>query len=344
MARTKTVQGELVVDEIAIRSQFAFDATAIATTTQRISAITIVDRATFDDAWEIRQDLRGLRVGIDKERKRLTEKARSYTDMVNGVAKSILSHIVPAEEMIIAKVDHYETAEAERKKAYEIAKQQALQKRIDELLAVDHHPNNFMISIMPEEEYQALLAEMTGFYLANNQLKEAERVEAKRIADEQAAAAEQARLKDEAARKAERIELDRIAAEQAAERKLLDDRKRELDEAERKVRKERQDEENRIESKRRSDERTEANRLAAEKREADRIENERLAKLAEEQRLATCEALKPDVEKLLAFASELQNPAIPQVQSNDAMILLGSVLVVLHKEADRIIAFCEAAK
>jgi hypothetical protein len=327
MANTKAVQGELVVDEIAIRSQFQFDATQIAATQQKITSIAVVDKASFDVAWEIRQDLRGLRVGIDKERKRLTEKARSYTSMVNDVAKSILEHITPVEDAIVAKIDHYETELAIRKKAAEIAKQKALQVRIDALMAVGHVPNSFLLGLMPEDEYTTLIAESTKAFEAKKLADEQERIANELAAKEKAEKEAADRKAADELRAAELAEIKRVREEQEIERKKLADERAKLAE-EMRLQKAESDRLKKIED----------DRLAAIRNQVRAAECERLAKTAEAERLAKAEAMKPDVEKLSQFAASLRLIAYPTMATNDGERMFDRV----RKDIETIAQYCEA--
>lgn len=327
MAKTKTVQGELVVDEIAIRSQFQFDATQIAITQQKITSIAVVDKASFDDAWSIRQDLRGLRVGIDKERKRLTEKARSYTSMVNDVAKSILEHITPVEDAIVAKIDHYETELAERKKAAEIAKQKALQVRIDALMSVGHVPNSFLLGLMPEDEYQTLLSESTKAFEAKKLADEQERIANERAAKEKAEKEAAERKAADELRAKELVEIKRVREEQEVERKKLAEERAKLDEQMR-AQKSEADRLKKIED----------DRLAAIRNQELQAERERLAKAAEAERIAKAEAMKPDVEKLSKFATSLRSIAYPTMATNEGEHMFDRV----RKDIETIAKYCEA--
>lgn len=326
MAKAKTVQGELVVDEIAIRSQFQFDATQIAITQQKITSIAVVDKASFDDAWEIRQDLRGLRVGIDKERKRLTEKARSYTSMVNDVAKSILEHITPVEDAIVVKINHYETEMAERKKAAEIAKQQALQKRIDALVAVGHVPNSFLLGLMPDGEYEALLAESTKAFEAKKLADEQERIASELAAKEKAEKEAAERKAADELRAAELAEIKRVREEQEVERNKLAEERAKLD-ADMRLQREEQDRLNMIEQ----------SRLAEAQRQERAAELNRNAVIAKQRAEEYEEERKPDVEKLAQFASSLRTIEIPTMATDEGKQILERV----RKDIANIADYCE---
>ena len=326
MAKTKAIQGELVVDEIAIRSQFQFDETQIATAKQRISSIAVIDRPSFEAAWEIRQDLRGLRVGIDNERKRLTEKSRSYTGMVNDVAKSILEHIIPVEDAVVAKIDHYQTAEAERKKAVEIASQKALQVRIDALMAVEHVPNSFLLGLLPDDEYQTLLAESTKEFLTKKLAEEQERIANELAAKEKADRESAERKAADDLRASEWAEMKRVREEQEIERKRLAEERAKLDEQARLQREESQ----RIQW-------IEDARLASIKREADRAEADRRARQYEAERLAKAESIKPDAEKLNQFAASLRLIAYPIMATNEGERMFDRV----RKDIESIAKYCE---
>lgn len=337
MAKTKAIQGELVVDAIAIRSQFMFDENLIATTKQRISAIAVIDRPSFDAAWEIRQDLRGLRVGIDKERKRLTEKARSYTGMVNDVAKSILEHIIPVEDAVVAKIDHYETEQAERKKTVELARQKALQVRIDALMAVEHVPNIFLLGLMPAEEYETLLAESTKAFDAKKLAHEQERLASELAAKEKAdkEAADRDALEEN--RKAERVELEHQRKEIEEQQAALTEQRNKMESEARMQREEMHRQRKALEDKQAESNRIEAERLAAIKRESDRAEAERLAEIERENESARLEAMKPDAEKLSQFAASLRLIAYPLMDTLDGERMFDRV----RKDMEAIAEYCE---
>ena len=327
MAKAKSVQGELVVDEIAIRSQFQFNATQIAITQQKITSIVVVDKASLDDAWSIRQDLRGLRVGIDKERKRLTEKARSYTSMVNDVAKSILEHIAPVEDAIVAKINHYETELAERKKAAELAKQQALQVRIDALMAVGHVPNSFLLGLMPEEEYQTLLAESTKALEAKKLADDQERIANELAAKEKAEKEAAERKAADELRSAELAEIKRVREEQEVERKKLAEERSKLAE-EMRLHKDESDRRKKIED----------DRLVAIRNQELATERDRLAMIAAAEKLALAEMMKPDAEKLKQLVASLRSIAFPVMDTNDGE----AVIIKVKRDVVRIAEYCEA--
>lgn len=326
MAKTKAIQGELVVDEIAIRSQFQFDETQIATSKQRISSIAVIDRPSFEAAWEIRQDLRGLRVGIDKERKRLTEKARSYTGMVNDVAKSILEHITPVEDAVVAKIDHYETAEAERKKAVEIARQKAVQVRIDALMAVEHVPYAFLLGLMPEDEYQTLLAESTKAFEAKKLADEQTRVVSEQAAKEKADRESAERKAADDLRASELAEIKRVREEQEIERKRLVEESAKLDEQLRLQR----------EVQRRIDG-IEQSRLDAISKQSRAEELNRNTETAKRNAKAFLEARQPDAEKLRQFAESLRLIAYPIMATNEGERMFDRV----RKDIESIAEYCE---
>jgi septal ring factor EnvC (AmiA/AmiB activator) len=330
MAKAKSVQGELVVDEIAIRSQFQFDATQIAITQQKITSIAVVDKASFDDAWSIRQDLRGLRVGIDKERKRLTEKARSYTSMVNDVAKSILEHITPVEDAIVAKIDHYETELAERKKAAEIAKQKALQVRIDALMAVGYVPNSFLLGLMSEDEYQTLLAESTKVFEAKKLTEEQERV-ANELAAKEKAEKEAAERKAADEKRAEELaEIKRVREEQEVERKRLADERAKLAEESR-LQKAEADRLKKIED----------DRLEAIRKQEEAVEAERQAEIDRQNEAARLQALKPDLEKLYSLSSSLRSVTFPELSGTHLQRFVTRIKHVIESELMAIDMYCE---
>ena len=172
--------------------------------------------------------------------------------------------------------------------------------------------------------------------------------EAKRIADEQAKReaeikAEQDRIRKEQEQREAAIKAaqDAIEAEKKAiadaKQKAIDDARRaeELEQARKEAA-----EKARIEAEenaRQEAERKEMERLAA-------IEKERLAKIAAEEEARRQEELKPDKEKLLAFADHLEMMGTPSVKNKKALVILHKATAVIEAVAQEIRVDVEGLK
>lgn len=145
---------------------------------------------------------------------------------------------------------------------------------------------------------------------------EEDRLRAAREAEEQRLAAERAQLD------AQRAELAELKRQRDAERAQLDQERRAI-EAEKALQERLEFERlTTVRLEREAREQAERDRLAAE--EARVAETERQAELA--RRL---EALKPDAEKLKAFAADINTLTPPDVHSDEARRMLGNTLSIL---------------
>lgn len=163
---------------------------------------------------------------------------------------------------------------------------------------------------------QAELKKLHDEYVAE---QAAEKARQQKIKDEEAAKlkAEQDRLAADRAK----LEADRKNAEeaQAAARQKLDDERRKLD-AEKAA----------MAAKQAEADRTERERLAKIKQEADAKAKADQERIATEEAAARLEALKPDAEKLKAFAATLMALTWPMVESEEA----DSVMLVAANKVD----------
>lgn len=232
--------------------------------------------------------MRTTRTSIEKRRVALKSNALEYGRRVDTAAKKLTELIEQIEEPLKAKRDAVDHAKEIARRAAEDAER-----------------------IAREEAARA-----------------AREAEEKRIADERAKlAAEQAAFEDrrraadaERATKdaAEKAERDRVAAEQRAAQATIDAQRAELERQAREVR-EREEAAALAEAARVAKETAE--REAAEKAERDRIAVEE-ARAAEVARAAAerarLDALRPDVEKLAAYAADLRAVPVPEVASVEA--------------------------
>jgi hypothetical protein len=166
--------------------------------------------------------------------------------------------------------------------------------------------------------------------------------------------AEQARLKaEEEARKAEAARLEKIRKEQEAAQKEIEEARRKIEEERHKIEAEKraeQERKDREEFERQAIEqaRIEAEKAAKEKaeREAAEAERKRLAEIecqkAEEAERARQEALKPDKEKLKAWADSLLDIEPPKLSNKRSRMIADQALQDIHKIVDTILATLEA--
>ena len=220
-----------------------------------------------------RMDVRARRIGVEKIRKDLKANALDFGKRVDAEAKRITALLEPIEEHLDAQETAYEDAKAEIKRQAEVAKQAALQARIDALWAVDVVLPVLQVGAFTDDEFAAILNDAKAEHAAKLEKIEAERIERERIEAEAAAArkAEDERLaKERAELEAEKA---RHAAEQAEQKRIADD--------------------------------------AAAKQRAE----------AEEAARKEAEELRPDKERLIAFAETLLRLEVPKVKKPAAVKL-----------------------
>ena len=262
----------------------------------------INDTKTLAVVHDARMTIKNTRVAVEKKRKELKADALEYGRIVDGEARRITALLLPIEEHLASQEDRV-TAERERIRLEKVeAARAATQARVDALAAVGCVISFTDAEILTADSFQAKLSEAT----------EAHRVEQERIAAVEAErlrlqAEEDARRKAEAEKlAAERAELDRIRAAQDAEAaKLAAERQRLADEEAARVRA--------SEVEKAKADAAERARIETEqrlKREADEAKARAEAEAAERARV---ESLRPDRDKLLAFAAALEAVPAPVV-------------------------------
>ena len=265
----------------------------------------IDDKAGLKAVHDARMQVRSLRVDVDKARKEMKADALAWGRKVDTEAKRLTSLLEPIEEHLTREE---ETVKAE----IERIKRSRIDARIKALQAVSLPgmvPPEKMIDGWSDEEFEISLKVATR---EHEKRQEEERIRLEREAAEKAElerlrAEEQARLKAEAERQAmERAELDRQRAELAAQQQALRTQQEAAEKAERE--KEQAAERARLQAE--AAERARVETEARLKREAEAaIER---AKVEAAERLRQ-EALRPDRDKLLAFADSLEAIELPSV-------------------------------
>jgi len=296
--------------------------------------------------------LRRVRVDADKERKKMGENARLYTDAVNEIYNALEARLKPVEDRMFSIAKAEELAIKERAAKLKEA-------RIAELTpfaAVTATDISFYsLSDMPEGQYQALLASIrTAAETRIAEIKQAEEAriaaEAARVQREKDLAIENLRLAAESAarekaleeeRKKAAVEVERVRKEN--ETKLVAERKKSADEAARirkiadekaaKERAEREAHEKKLVEERKTHDALVAKQRAEleAKAEAARKEAQKLAEAeavrkaqeakekSDQEEKARKAASAPDRDKVLAFAKAIQSVTPPILTTSPAL-------------------------
>jgi len=232
----------------------------------------------------------------------------------------------------------WEAVEAVKKEEADRLEREKIEKRIADLAAFNIHLPFFEVAGWTDGTYEAKLI------IAKDEYK----TEQKRLTDE------------EAARKAESERLEKVRLEQEAEAKRLAEVQRKIEEQERKAKAE-VEEANRIERESIEKERraVEAEKAAIEKEKAvreaaaaarnlaikeEKEAQERKAREAEKEaaELARQEALKPDKEKLLAFAQFLQaGVKYPEMKSEETEAVLKNARIQIYDIGEELLTAIE---
>lgn len=241
---------------------------------------------------------RSLRVLVEKERKTLVDGAVKWQRDVNTVAKEITAEIEASEDRLKAIKQAVDDAKENERKAKAEAEREAEEKRLREAREAEEAR---LKALREETERQAaaIRAEREAFAKAKREAEEAQRV-AKEAAEAQARA-EQAKIDQKNAEERAKIEAEQ--AKLRAEKERLD----------------------RLEFERAAREQAEVEAKA--KAEAARVEAERLKAEAEERaklEAERAEALKPDREKIAAFAKKIRALKPPTCQTSE-----GTKVIVL---------------
>ena len=256
------------------------------------AAITCDTPAGYESCRVAIAHCRTARVAIEERRVELKRDSLEYGRRVDAVAKELTALIEGIEEPLKEKrlaVDNErerKAREAEEAKRLELeAKLRAEREAEEARLRAEREAEEARLAV----ERERLAEEQKRMDAEREAIAATQRAEAKRLADERAALEAEQRKAEEAARK----EREAIAAERAAAERVEFERQAAIRaEAEAKARAERE-------------------RIEAE--EARVAEAERQAKAQ-----ARLDALRPDVEKLAAFAAALAAVKAPTVKSREA--------------------------
>lgn len=252
-----------------------------------------------------RMEIKTLRVNVEKRRKELKASALEYCRKVDDAAKKLTELLAPIELHLEGEEDRIIFERNRIKVAAEEARRKLVQERVTILAQFAHVPDLHTIGDLTAEQFAAYIAPIQKAHeeaaAERERLAklEAERLEAERVE----------RQRIEAQEAAERAEL---AKQQAEERRRLDAERAELD----RQRREQQAEADRIAAEQRAENdrlAAERKRIADEQAERDRAAAQAKATVEAEQRAEAdrlrVEAIKPDRDKLLAFAERVRDVA-----------------------------------
>lgn len=263
-------------------------------------------------AREQRLALKKVRTGVETKRKELKENALRTGQTIDFVAKYIKDSIEPAERHLELQEKFAEIKQAERKAKVKLA-------RIDWLMQYTDNLAPYDLDNIGDEAFNELIAELKSAHEAR--VAEEKRIEAARVAQEEATRKEQERVRaenEELKKEAEQREIQAKIeqAEREKEQKKLEA------EAERKLSAERA----KVEA-----ERLEREKLEQEKRQREEAEAKAKRETEEAERQAL---LAPDKDKILSFSAALEmirTQKLPAVKTKQAQDVVNEIDVMLTK-------------
>lgn len=277
-------------------------------------------------AREGRLTLRSMRLNaketVDEKRKEVQAAMANYTledklwlkawQMIEATFKNLETRLEEKEKFA-------ERWEAEQKEKLRL-------ERASELEPLGFQSAGVDLGGMDEETYKSLkLGLETAKKMAEAVARQAEE---DRIAKEKADAEERERV---------RLENERLKAENEAKEQQLAEERAKAAEAERQAQKQREEAEAKLRAEREENERLQAEIRAkqeaeerAKKEAEDRAEAERKAKELAEKKAANA----PDKEKLLIFATQVEEMSLPDLNSEEAQKILLQAAVLLTKTAN----------
>lgn len=290
----------------------------------------------YEEVRKARADVRGFRFAVEERRKELKKVPLEMGRYIDDQAKELTSLILSIEEPLSLKLKAVDDEKERIRKEKEAAEKAAIEA---EVRAKREAEEARLKAIRDEEERR--LAE-----------------ERKALEAEKARLAEEKRKADEAAR----VERERIEAEQKAERDRLAAERAKV-EAEQKAERERlaaeqrkvEEERRRVQAEKEAADRAEFERQARIKAEAEaKAKAERDAREAEERRVAEearkaaeakrREEMRPDVEKVAAFADLIAAFVPPNVTSDECVNAVNEAMKRLAYTARGLRDFAEKAR
>lgn len=286
-----------------------------------------------------RMEIKKLRVAVEKRRKELKADALEYGRRVDAKAKKFMDKLLPIEARLKGEEDRI-SAEKERiKREAEEARKRVVQGRVNKLQKLGADIEVDLISDCSEEEFADILATAETEFEerkareeeeARQRAEQAERERQEREAEQKRLAAERAELErmrakqeaeEKARREAEEKRMAEAHAKADAELKAQQKRQEELELERQALERERaaiERERRQVEEERRLEQ---ARKEAAEQarlEEQERAQAEAQAKAEEEERARAeaerREAMRPDLEKALAWIAKIQAVTPPEVK------------------------------
>jgi len=345
---SNTDLSRFIASEEEIAKLFSVSEELVATLKTEFAPITWDTPKNYEAGKKAIQKLRDLRVGVSETHKELKADSLAYGRKVDAVKKHFTELLEAIEEPLIAAKQAVDTEKARLKAAKEAAEKA----EIEAAIRAEREAEEARLKAIRDAE-QAEIDRQKAELEAERVRMAAERAEAeaREKAERAAREAEERKAREtreaiecvEAEQKAER---ERLAAER---RKLEDEQKAERDRAaaeRQKVEDERRavaaekERLDRLEFERQAAITAEANARA--KAEQDRVAAEDAAWLQKEQEaaaLARIEALRPDTEKLHAFASAIRRLDPGEVTSPEAEKALQLAFEALEDIACALAAF-----
>lgn len=301
---------------------------------------------------------RTTRTSVEKKRKELNEDAQSYIRIVNGEAKRLTAEIESIEEPLKSKKQKVDDEQARLKAEAEAAKVKKINDRLTTFLteagstcsvqeaetwtdeqfesalgvAREAYQARLKAEQEAEAERQQIEAERQETLRKQQEEIDRQRAEIERIRAEQQAEMDRLRAEQDAARLKHEAELAQLRAEQA-ERDRIEQEKIQAEREALQAEKDRIEAEEaaKLEAARQAEE---AARIAEEQRQAaERAEQHRIE---EEKRL---EALKPDLEKVVAFRvamrAAIDSVERPEFNSDSIKLWVELLVKELHRVASQ---------
>jgi len=256
----------------------------------------VEDQKGFEEVELARKTVKGKRIAVEKQRKVFKSDALIFGRLVDSKAKEIFALLEPIESHLTKEGDKIRDEEKRIKAEAEAKEKAKIQERVDALMKIDIVLDFFTVATMSDEDYANFYAKSEEAWaaeqarIAEDARIEAEKKEAYRIAQEK----KEADLKAEAERQeAVRKEQDaKAAALKVAHDKLVAAEKAIQDKKDREALEKRLEEEATAKAEKEAQE--EAEWQADLKRNTE-IEAQRQKELL------------PDKEKLLLFADEIKD-------------------------------------
>jgi hypothetical protein len=287
------------------------------------------DKAGLKKVYDSRQIVKRTRVGVEKTAKELKETAIAWQRKVNDETKRVVGELEYIENYLQSIEDDIQ-AEKDRIIAEEERKEnERIQARMDQLSELNARVDYSTVKQMDDADFAIVLDNAQVAYQRELEEQKEAALKAQEEADRLKAEREELEMLRKQNEQIRKEQEEREAAIRLEQQKLIDEKNRiekERIEAEAAKQRELELEQARKDAaeKAKRDAVVEASRLQREKEEREekeRIERERL------------ESLKPDHEKLKAFADSLSHIKIPEVSEQSQPIVEEIKLMISKMQA-----------